>query len=215
MGYSASKLRMTGGMSDEELAGVLGLAMDRRAMELLFSVAEASTTRLPRSEESQEIEQGALTAIPIAGVSEASCAPEAAPEPTQAQLAEWVTRSSDYTRHSGSLSREVPRHTVHEDELCLEWLKTGGSVMIPKEDYQRVRKRAARHRWDELTGELYMVTIINGKELLVPKPGRDRLRAYHERTGHWGIRRTLNLLWQRHYWVGGPEAGCQSSGHAM
>ncbi|KAK3263361.1 hypothetical protein CYMTET_27829 [Cymbomonas tetramitiformis] len=123
MGYSASKLRMTGGMSDEELAGVLGLAMDRRAMELLFSVAEASTTRLPRSEESQEIEQG-------------------------------------------SLSREVPRHTVHEDELCLEWLKTGGSVMIPKEDYQRVRKRAARHRWDELTGELYMVTIINGKELL-------------------------------------------------
>ncbi|KAK3288360.1 hypothetical protein CYMTET_4146 [Cymbomonas tetramitiformis] len=54
MGYSASELRMTGGMRDEELAGILGLAMDRRAMELLFAVAEASTARLPRSEESQE-----------------------------------------------------------------------------------------------------------------------------------------------------------------
>eukprot|EP00854_Cymbomonas_tetramitiformis_P034165 gene34165-biopygen17657 len=48
-----------------------------------------------------------------------------------------------------------------------------------------------------------MITI-SGKELLVPKPS-DRLelvRYYHGRTGHWGIRRTLNLLWQRHYWVG-------------
>ncbi|KAK3236884.1 hypothetical protein CYMTET_53004 [Cymbomonas tetramitiformis] len=90
---------------------------------------------------------------------------------------------------------------IHEDELCLEWLKTGDATRLPKEDYQRVRKRTARHRWDELTGELYMTTI-NGKELLVPKPG-DRLglvREYHERAVHWGIRRTLNLLWQRHYW---------------
>ncbi|KAK3268685.1 hypothetical protein CYMTET_22825 [Cymbomonas tetramitiformis] len=69
MGYSASELRMTGGMSDEELAGILGLAMDRRAMGLLFAVAEASTMRLPKSEESQE-EQGALTAIPVAGPAE-------------------------------------------------------------------------------------------------------------------------------------------------
>eukprot|EP00854_Cymbomonas_tetramitiformis_P025858 gene25858-biopygen26767 len=291
-------------MSDEELAGVLRLAMDRRAMELLFSVAEASTTRLPRSEESQEVEHGALTAIPIGELAEVSCTPEPASEPAQGLLAEWVTRSSDYTRqvvqrlshqdweqrlrqmcsqgqkgtqglgtanavqrrmqwklapmemksytarHQTLFSKagvkpievnatpewapverenemrlpklpdtvrltammanvtqqEAFRETypdIHEDELCLEWLKTGGAMTLSKEDYQRVRKRAARHRWDELTGELYMVTI-NGKELLAPKPG-DRLglvRDYHERTGHWGIRRTLNLLWQRHYWVG-------------
>ncbi|KAK3268836.1 hypothetical protein CYMTET_22680 [Cymbomonas tetramitiformis] len=62
---NAGELRMTGGMSDEELAGILGLDMDRRAMELLLAVAEASTTRLPRNEESQD-EQGALTAIPVA-----------------------------------------------------------------------------------------------------------------------------------------------------
>ncbi|KAK3288359.1 hypothetical protein CYMTET_4145 [Cymbomonas tetramitiformis] len=90
---------------------------------------------------------------------------------------------------------------IYEDVLCLEWLKTGGAASIPKEDYHRVRSRAARHRWDELTGEFYMVTI-SGRELLVPRPG-DRLglvRDYHERTGHWGVRRTLDLLWKRHYW---------------
>ncbi|KAK3234348.1 hypothetical protein CYMTET_55394 [Cymbomonas tetramitiformis] len=100
-----------------------------------------------------------------------------------------------------SLREKYP--DIHEDELCLAWIKTGGRVEVPKEEYHRVRKRAARHRWDELMGELYMVTI-SGKELLVPKPC-DRIqlvREHHERTGHWGIRRTLNLLWQRHYWVG-------------
>eukprot|EP00854_Cymbomonas_tetramitiformis_P017944 gene17944-biopygen18522 len=56
MGYSASELRMPDGMGDEELAGVLGLVMDRRRMELLFAVAEASITGLPRSAKSQEVE---------------------------------------------------------------------------------------------------------------------------------------------------------------
>ncbi|KAK3274636.1 hypothetical protein CYMTET_17191 [Cymbomonas tetramitiformis] len=304
MGYSASELRMARGMRDEELAGILGLAMDRRAMELLYAVAEVSATKLPKSQESEEEEHGALAAIPIVGSAKVTTASELAPGPVQAQLAEWVTRFSDYTqqvarrlshqdweerlqhmcsqgqkgtqglgtaaavlrrrqwklasmelagykaRHRQAFSRpgdkpvevnsapewapvakekemrlsRLPDTTrlvamvasvtqqeslreeypdIHEDELCLAWIKTGGSGGIPKEEYHRVRKRAARHRWDELMGELYMVTI-SGKELLVPKPG-DRIqlvREYHERTGHWGIRRTLNLLWQRHYWVG-------------
>ncbi|KAK3233749.1 hypothetical protein CYMTET_55966 [Cymbomonas tetramitiformis] len=49
MGYSASELRMADGLNDVELASILGLAMDRRAMELLMAVAEASRKGLPRS----------------------------------------------------------------------------------------------------------------------------------------------------------------------
>ncbi|KAK3265307.1 hypothetical protein CYMTET_25998 [Cymbomonas tetramitiformis] len=105
--------------------------MDRRAMELLYGVAEVSTTKLPRSEESEEEEQGMLAAIPIVGSATATAASGVAPEPVQAQLAEWVTR------------------------------------------------------WDELMGELYMITI-SGKELLVPKlgDGLQLARDYHERIGH-------------------------------
>ena len=54
MGYSASELRSTDGLTDEELAVILGLAMDRRAMELLFAVAESSRRGLPHSVESKE-----------------------------------------------------------------------------------------------------------------------------------------------------------------
>ncbi|KAK3281301.1 hypothetical protein CYMTET_10903 [Cymbomonas tetramitiformis] len=304
MGYSAGELRAAHGMEDEELAGVLGLAMDRRAMELFYAIAEVSTTKLPKSEESEEEEHGTLVAIPIAKATKVAATSEGTAEPVRAQLAEWITSSSGYTqqvarrlshqdweerlqrmcsqgqkgtqglgtadavprrrqwkmasmklagyeaRHRQAFSRpggkpaetssapewapvtkekemrlpKLPDTTrmvamlasvtnqeslrerypdIHEDELCLAWVKTGGRVEVPKEEYHRVRKRAARHRWDELMGELYMVTV-SGKELLVPKPC-DRIqlvREYHERTGHWGIRRTLNLLWQRHYWAG-------------
>ncbi|KAK3268955.1 hypothetical protein CYMTET_22572 [Cymbomonas tetramitiformis] len=55
--------------------------------------AEVSTTKLPKSQESEEEEHGALAAIPIVGSAEATAASGLAPEPVQAQLAEWVTRS--------------------------------------------------------------------------------------------------------------------------
>ena len=73
---------------------------------------------------------------------------------------------------------------------------------MPAEVANRVKKRAARHHWDEATDEIYLVTYA-GKKLRVPKPA-DRMelvRTYHDRTGHWGVRRTLNLLWQRNWWV--------------
>ncbi|KAK3247649.1 hypothetical protein CYMTET_42858 [Cymbomonas tetramitiformis] len=65
MGYSADELRRTDGMDDEKLAEVLGLAMDRRAMELLFLVAEASATGLPVSTECQDAGDSSTHATPM------------------------------------------------------------------------------------------------------------------------------------------------------
>ncbi|KAK3235925.1 hypothetical protein CYMTET_53919 [Cymbomonas tetramitiformis] len=76
------------------------------------------------------------------------------------------------------------------------------SVKLPEDEVRRVKRRAARHRWDEATDEIYMITL-SGKEVMIPKPA-DRLalvKEYHSRTGHWGIRRTQHLLWQRHWWA--------------
>ncbi|KAK3243361.1 hypothetical protein CYMTET_46981 [Cymbomonas tetramitiformis] len=91
MGYNASELRMAHGMRDEELASVLGLAMDRRAMELLYAVAEVSTTKLPKSQETEEEEHGALAAIPIVKSTEVATTSGVATEPVRARLAEWIT----------------------------------------------------------------------------------------------------------------------------
>eukprot|EP00854_Cymbomonas_tetramitiformis_P034480 gene34480-biopygen31362 len=117
---------------------------------------------------------------------EANSAPEWAPVEREKEMR--LPRLADTVRLTAMMANVTQQEAfrekypdIHEDELCLKWLN---------EDWR--------------PSELYMVTINNGKELLVPKPC-DRIqlvREYHERTGHWGIRRTLNLLWQRHYWVG-------------
>eukprot|EP00854_Cymbomonas_tetramitiformis_P034634 gene34634-biopygen34685 len=270
MGYNVHELRMTDDVDEVKLAQVLGLAMDRRAMELLYSVAEASRRGLPYSQE----DHSKVVAC------KRDPEPEApAQESLQASAAEWISRSSSYTKqlaegishedwerklqqmcaqgHKGSrapkawvpgwssharragrrerswsptvwrAAREKPmrlptlddtarltelmasmaqqeaqredHRDIHDDEWTLSWLRSKGTVELPDHvNGQRVRKRASRHRWDEATDEIYMITLA-GKELRVPKPG-DRLqlvKEYHARTGHWGIRRTLNLLWQR------------------
>ena len=37
--------------------------------------------------------------------------------------------------------------------------------------------------------------------MLLPPDWVRLVKEYHARTGHWGIRRTLNLLWQRNWWA--------------
>ncbi|KAK3250013.1 hypothetical protein CYMTET_40580 [Cymbomonas tetramitiformis] len=72
---------------------------------------------------------------------------------------------------------------IHDDEWYLKWLKSRGTVEVPELHAHRVKRRAARHRWDEATDEVYLVTHA-GKELRVPKPG-DRLalvKEYPERS---------------------------------
>ncbi|KAK3277117.1 hypothetical protein CYMTET_14855 [Cymbomonas tetramitiformis] len=304
MGYSASELRMADGLSDVELASILGLAMDRRAMELLMAVAEASRKGLPHSKESPEAENS--PGQPIAVDNNWADHERSDLQQRQALLAEWVENSNAYTqqvaktmthrdweeklrimcsqgqkgaegigaqrqkagtkkkkknewqlytmaqyrqRHENHFVKEgaipaahvdvpawspptresemrLPRLTcttrfedlmasvaeqqvdrdkhrdVHDDAWCLRWLKSNGRVRLPEEEVRRVRRRAARHRWDEATDEIYMVTM-SGKEVRIPKPA-DRLalvKEYHSRTGHWGIRRTQHLLWQRHWWA--------------
>ncbi|KAK3284418.1 hypothetical protein CYMTET_7919 [Cymbomonas tetramitiformis] len=271
MGYSASELRMADGLNDVELASILGLAMDRRAMVLLMAIAEASRKGLPHSEESPVAENS--PGQPIAVDNNWADHARSDLQQRQALLAEWVGNSNAYTlqqsagtkkkkkewqlyaieqyrlRHKSHFVKEgatqparaevpawsppgkdkemrIPRlacttrvvdlvasvaeqHTdrdkhrdIHDDAWCLRWLKSDGSVKLPEDEVRRVKRRAARHRWDEATDEIYMITL-SGKEVRIPKPA-DRLalvKEYHSRTGHWGIRRTQHLLWQRHWWA--------------
>eukprot|EP00854_Cymbomonas_tetramitiformis_P014865 gene14865-biopygen15316 len=83
MGYSADELRRTDGVDDEKLAEVLGLDMDRRAMEMLFVVAEASTTRLPVSAESRDTEDSDTPATPMGSSGVRTDPHGSSPEPAQ------------------------------------------------------------------------------------------------------------------------------------
>eukprot|EP00854_Cymbomonas_tetramitiformis_P034356 gene34356-biopygen26805 len=168
MGYSADELRRTDGMDDEKLAEVLGLAMDRRAMELLFLVAEASATGLPVSTECQDAGDSSTHATPMeAMISGASLClvANAAPEwkPAEREKKMRFPKLADTVRLMLMVANVVEQEAlrekhpdIHEDEWCIKWLKTRGSVEVPEEEAKRVRRMAARHRWDEVTYEIYI-----------------------------------------------------------
>ncbi|KAK3250403.1 hypothetical protein CYMTET_40214 [Cymbomonas tetramitiformis] len=140
-------------------------------------------------------------------------------QPARAEVPTWsppgeekemrLPRLTGTTRFTSLVASVAEQHAdrdkhrdVHDDVWCLRWLKSGGSVELPEDEVRRVKRRAARHRWDEATDEIYMITL-SGKEVRISKPA-DRLalvKEYHSRTGHWGIRRTQHLLWQRHWWA--------------
>ncbi|KAK3253279.1 hypothetical protein CYMTET_37465 [Cymbomonas tetramitiformis] len=111
MGYSANELRMADGLNDEELASILGLAMDRRAMELLMAVAEASRKGLPHSEESLVAENS--PGQPIAVDNNWADHARSDLQQRQALLAKWVGNSNAYTQQVA----KTMRHRDWEEKL--------------------------------------------------------------------------------------------------
>ncbi|KAK3270982.1 hypothetical protein CYMTET_20647 [Cymbomonas tetramitiformis] len=190
MGYSSSELRMADGLCDEQLAVILGLSMDRRAMELLFAVAEASRRGLPHSEESPQAEES--SGLPKPADIDWQASADRHPQQRQALAAEWVDKSSKFTQ---KVADKIGYRVKKLKSICpagqkgqegLGSLRLGGSSSGNKKSKMQhfsvaqYRHRHGshfvkqeRHRWDEATDEIYMITPL-GKELRIPKP-EDRL----------------------------------------
>ncbi|KAK3240387.1 Methyl-CpG-binding domain-containing protein 9 [Cymbomonas tetramitiformis] len=232
-GYSVTELRSADKLDDGKLARVLGLAMDRRAVELLYAVAEASRLGLPYSKEQHQAEEtcdspawepeegdwemhkrahkgthglgakfqqrkkrwemqpfsaaqyrgrsatGFTRAAPstqteslVTGVP--SWRPPAQEKPMRLPALKDTTRLVELV---ASVAQQQEQREdfkdIHDDEWCRRWLKSRGTAEPPVEMANRVKRRSARHRWDEATDEIYLITYA-GKKLRVPKPA-DRL----------------------------------------
>eukprot|EP00854_Cymbomonas_tetramitiformis_P006783 gene6783-biopygen6829 len=91
-----------------------------------------------------------------------------------------TTRLADLVASVAEQHADRDKHRViHDDEWCLRWLKSKGSVRhveLPEDEARRVKGRTARHRWDEVTDEIYMIAL-SGKEVRIPKPA--------DRVWHW------------------------------
>ncbi|KAK3232991.1 hypothetical protein CYMTET_56687 [Cymbomonas tetramitiformis] len=150
MGYSASELRMADGLNDVELASILGLAMDRRAMELLMAVAEASRKGLPHSEESLEAENS--PGQPIAVDNNWADHARSDPQQRQALLAEWVENSNAYTQQVA----KTMSHRDWEEKLqimCSQGQK--GAEGIGAQRQKAGTKKKKKNEWQLHTIEQY------------------------------------------------------------
>ncbi|KAK3264656.1 hypothetical protein CYMTET_26619 [Cymbomonas tetramitiformis] len=216
MGYNADELRKNDKLDDEKLAEVQSRRAQAMAAERIAK-SSSYTQHLAQSISHQDWEHR----LQKMHMHRTHFVKESvAPAVVAGAIPEWKSAKrekgmrlptlGDTVRLTQSVANVVEQEAsrerfldMHEGEWCLKWLKARGAVALPEEDAHRIKRRARRHRWDEATDEVYLITY-GGKELRVPKPD-DRMelvRAYRAKTDHWGIRRTMNLLWQRHFWVG-------------
>ncbi|KAK3260918.1 hypothetical protein CYMTET_30150 [Cymbomonas tetramitiformis] len=227
MGYSADVLRRSG-LSDMGLQVVLGLAMDRRAMEALYAVSEVTTTSVARTQVVHPT--GRTISLKPFMKQEGEWVEVKQREPMQAWTAAWLCHSSKFAAVKSAAVEDCSW-----DGICQRLVKEaakdrrGLGQKKPSPHAQAQRRRTwqlelwrpsqyeARARTtfekgpvedthlplEKVEGELYLITA-NAKEVRVPKP-EDRLdlvKEYHERTGHWGCKRTEHLLCQKHWWSG-------------
>ena len=103
---------------------------------------------------------------------------------------------------------------IWEDEHCLQVLQgEEPDTAWGEKELERVRRRSRSYRFTE---GLLVRRFENGEERIVPAPADRKgvVQAVHEATGHWGEKRTVNLLKQTYWWAGIYEtarlavAGC-------
>ncbi|KAK3242503.1 hypothetical protein CYMTET_47812 [Cymbomonas tetramitiformis] len=124
-----------------------------------------------RRHESHFVKEGAT---PAARVNVPAWSPPAKDVEIRLPRLACTTRLADLMASVAEQQADREKHRdVHDDAWCLRWLRSNGSVKLPGDEVHRVRRRAARHRWDEATDEIYMITL-SGKEVRIPKPA-DRL----------------------------------------
>jgi hypothetical protein len=96
----------------------------------------------------------------------------------------------------------IGHHDVHDDTLVLEFLQTSKvSGMVSAKERDRVLQQAKRYR---LEGTRILRVWEDGRVRIVPHPDQRRriVRHAHEELGHFGVKRTYNLLLGQYWWHG-------------
>jgi hypothetical protein len=96
----------------------------------------------------------------------------------------------------------IDHHDVLDDTLVLEFLRTSMvSNMLNAKERDCVFQRVKRYR---LEGTHILRVWEDGKVRIVPHPDQRRriVRHAHEELGHFGVKRTYNLLLGQYWWRG-------------
>ncbi len=99
------------------------------------------------------------------------------------------------------LEQPEPLRDIWADPAALHFLRTAEHTSRNVAECKRVAKRARHYQF--VSGRLHR-TMADGTLREVPEPQQrgDLVKQVHERTGHWGIKRTKHLLQHQYYWNG-------------
>lgn len=177
-----------------------GRAMDINAVSALFALCLRSSLNCATSSESS------LPLIPEPNATNVVCdlasCPAVTPQPTHTCSAAYAS-----LLHCAATSQEQLTAAHKRDIWCdpqlLQYVLRGTLCdNLPKHSVKALQRRASQYRADA-KGDIHRL-MPDGTLRIVPRPA-DRaglVRAVHERTGHFGEKRTVHLLLTQFWWYG-------------
>lgn len=175
------------GVSEQQRRRVLGECMDSNCLQVLYNIAQAWA-----SKGLQGPDQRAVVTQTTAGTPE---------RPTTLQYS-YVCACSAAAAAQDTLHNTKANTDIWHDANALHLLQEGS----PKEhtsaaERSRLSKRLQYYSWE---AQQLLRHMPDGSTKLVPPP-EERLtliKDFHDRCGHWGVRRTAALVQSKYWWHG-------------
>jgi hypothetical protein len=102
--------------------------------------------------------------------------------------------------HAAAVQQEASSRDIWEDPTALQWLQQQKwPPGVTRAEQNRVRHRARLYSWQQ---DRLLRRLPDGSSKLVPPP-QDRcsvVQQIHQQAGHYGVRRTANLVAASHWW---------------
>jgi hypothetical protein len=211
MGYEAGDTRAKG-VTEQQRREVLGRCIDANVLQSVVAVAAAWHrqlhwgTRQPEVLAATPLDQGSPWAQLLGGVATAASAVSQLPAEAGSQ-GPWGPSLEQYLVNLAvaavAEAQEADSSDIWEDRDTLHYLRE--QQFKPEwssRDRQRIRKRAAKY---SCTGDGQIRRLFpDGSTRLVPEPSARAalIEGFHQRNGHFGVRRTGALIGTTYWWWG-------------
>jgi len=172
------------GVSEQHRRHALGQCMDSNCLQVLYNIAQAWASR---------------NATPMAThTAVASTATTNGPRRTyscvRTCMAAAAAQDAQHSTHATS--------DIWNDANAMHCLQEGAPPeQVTAAERSRIRKRQQYYSWDAPHLRRHMP---DGSLKLVPPPAErlELVKRFHDRCGHWGVRRTAALVQTKYWWHG-------------
>lgn len=190
------------GVTEDQRRAVLGKCIDANTLQALFGTAEAwHNASLPMTAATttawEIFQQPTPMNVNSNGLAAALCI-RSNPSPTACILAACAADVDNTPDTCGDV--ETPTLEPWNDSLLLHFLQHGEfPINTTQADKDRIAKRSKRFTW--CSGKLLQrMADDSTKEVPPPSDRKDLILSVHRRLGHFGVRRTIALLYHSYWW---------------
>jgi hypothetical protein len=198
-------------VDDAASQAALGRAMDMNAISHLFAMCRSLSMHVSPAPHVAGVPVQAAAVTTQFGYDTCSCQPLAsAAGASEVDPLHCVTLHSMAAVHDQASCSHVAKRDVWNDEVLLQYVQCGKlPAELPARDLKQLQRRASAYQWLSVdhNGKLHEALhrkMADGSTRVVPPPGqrRELVQQMHTKAGHFGEKRTIQLLLSQFYWYG-------------